>query len=55
MELADVGESDVDNEDKEDKEDDEGDEDDEDDEVEGVSRMPGKQSAARTDNVSSKL
>ena len=46
VELDDVGESD---------EDDEDDEDDQDDKVEGVSRMPEKESAARIDNVSSKL
>ena len=49
LELDDVGESD------EDDESDESDEDEEDDEVERVSRMAKKESAARIDNVSSKL
>ena len=49
VEPDDVGESD------ENDESDESDEDDEDDEVERVSRMAEKESAARIDNVSSKL
>ena len=52
VEREGVGESD---EDDEDDEDDEEDEDDEDDEVEGVSRMPEKESAAHIDNVSSEV
>ena len=44
-----MGESD------EDDDNDEDEEDNEDDEVEGVSRIPEKESAARIDNLSSKL
>ena len=46
VEPDDVGESD---------EDDESDESEEDDELEEVSRMPGKESATRIDNISPKL